>query len=245
MKIIAVIPARFASTRFPAKPLALLKGRPLIEWVIEGAQSCHYLQEIYVATDHLEIAEVVKKMGAPVLMTSPDCATGTDRIFEATKNLTFDVVLNIQGDEPQISKKYLDPLAQSFMAEPTLEMATLSHPMKLEDLNNKNAVKVIKNMNNEAIYFSRFAVPYSREEAPTQLVCEKHIGLYGYSKAFLKKFCEASQAAIEKAESLEQLRALYLGAKIKVLSVDEPIQGVDTPEDLMKLEKMLKVRNEK
>lgn len=239
MKIIAVIPARYASTRFPGKPLVKLKDKPLIQWVVEGAKSAKLVQEIYVATDDQRIADCVKACGGNVLMTRPECPTGTDRIYEATKDLNFDVVLNIQGDEPQITAEYIDLLAKAFLDQPGLDMATLAHPIAVEDIENPNAVKVIKNANNEAIYFSRFAIPYSREKLNGTPVCEKHIGLYGYTKTFLNKFCNSEQSAIEKAESLEQLRALHLGAKIKVLSVKKPIQGVDTPEDLEKLEKML------
>jgi len=239
MKIIAVIPARYASTRFPGKPLVKLKDKPIIAWVVEGAKSAKLVSEIYVATDDQRIADAVKACGGQVLMTRPECPTGTDRIFEATKDLQFDVVLNIQGDEPQITAEYIDLLAKAFIDQPGLDMATLAHPIAVEDIENPNAVKVIKNVNNEAIYFSRFAIPYSREKLSGTPVCEKHIGLYGYSKTFLNKFCTSEQSGIEKAESLEQLRALHLGAKIKVLSVKKPIQGVDTPEDLAKLEKML------
>lgn len=247
-KIIAVIPARFASTRFPGKAIKLLKGKPIIQWVVEGAQKSKLIQKIYVATDSEKIAEVCRQINVDVLMTSPDCATGTDRIFEATKNLHFDVVLNIQGDEPLINETYIDPLAQAFLNNSNLDMATLAHPLALEDLENKNAVKVIANSFGEAIYFSRFAIPYSREKdvqssASPQSYCSaslKHIGLYGYSKSFLHKFCTSPQALIEKYESLEQLRALYLGAKIKVIEVEKPTFGVDTPEDLQRLEALLK-----
>lgn len=239
MKIIAVIPARYGSTRFPGKPLVQLKGKPLIQWVIEGAKSAKLVSEIYVATDDQRIADAVTAAGGKFLMTRSECPTGTDRIYEATQKLDFDVVLNIQGDEPQITAEYIDLLAKAFIDQPSLDMATLAHPIALEDIENPNAVKVIKNANHEAIYFSRFAIPYSREKVAGTPVCEKHIGLYGYSKNFLNKFCNSEQSAIEKAESLEQLRALHLGAKIKVLSVKKPIQGVDTPEDLAKLEKML------
>jgi len=240
MKIIAVIPARYGSTRFPGKPLELLKDKPIIQWVIEGAKSSKHISQVFVATDDERIAKLVKATGTEVLMTRAECPTGTDRIFEATQNLEYDVVLNIQGDEPQITSEYIDPLALAFKINPALDMATLSHPLHLEDVGNMNAVKVIKNIYSEAIYFSRFPIPYSREKVDTgNIICEKHIGLYGYSRSFLKKFCETPQAAIEKYESLEQLRALYLGAKIKVLSVDKPIQGVDTPEDLAKLEKLI------
>ncbi len=240
IKIIAVIPARFAATRFPGKALKLLKGKPIIQWVVEGARKSTLLQKIYVATDDERIAAVCREINVEVLMTRADCPTGTDRIFEATKNLDFDVVLNIQGDEPLINQSYIDPLAQAFLDHPQLEMATLAHPLSAEDLDNKNAVKVIINSFAEAIYFSRFAIPYSRGMEPNCSASLKHIGIYGYSKVFLQRFCTAEQALIEKYESLEQLRALYLGAKIKVIQVEKPTYGVDTPEDLQKLEALLK-----
>ena len=244
MKVIAVIPARYGSTRFPGKPLVKIKDKTLIEWVIAGSKTSKYLNEIIVATDDERILSVAKNAGVKAVMTSEKCATGTDRIFEATKDIDFDVVINIQGDEPQINSKYIDPLVEAFINQKNLDMATLAHPIEFKDLENKNAVKVIKNMNDEAIYFSRFAIPFSRVEASCEAndastVTLKHIGLYGYSKSFLQKFCEAPQADIEKYESLEQLRALHLGAKIKVITVDQPIQGVDTPEDMKIVEKYL------
>lgn len=246
MKIIAVIPARFGSTRFPGKPLVELKGKKIIQWVVEGARTSSLVQAVYVATDDQRIADFCKTINVEVLMTRSDCPTGTDRIYEATKNLDFDCVLNIQGDEPLISKEYIDPLAQAFLQDPSLQMATLAHPLKAEDLDNLNAVKVITNKNQEAIYFSRFPIPYSREKFQenkttdfAQMPAMKHIGLYGYSKQFLKTFCTAPMAALEKHESLEQLRALYLGVRIKVLPVAKPTYGVDTPEDLQKLEALL------
>lgn len=239
-KTIAVIPARFGSTRFPGKPLELLKGKPIIQWVVEGARKSKLIEKIYVATDDNRIADVCRKINVDVLMTRSDCPTGTDRIYEATKDLNFDVVLNIQGDEPLIDQTYIDPLALAFVENPKLDMATLAHPLSAEDIDNKNAVKVITNIKSEAIYFSRFAIPYSREKDPKSETALKHIGLYGYSHAFLQKFCTSPQCAIEKYESLEQLRALYLGATIKVLQVNKPTYGVDTPEDLQKLEALLK-----
>ncbi len=230
MKIIAVIPARFASTRFPGKPLELLKKKPIIQWVVEGTRTSRVVDEIFVATDDVRIADVCRAINVNVLMTSAECVTGTDRIFEATRNLEFDVVLNVQGDEPLIDSSYIDLLAQAFLKNQSLEMATLAHPISREDLTNFNAVKVITNTFDEAIYFSRLSIPATL----------KHIGLYGFSKAFLQKFCTSPQAFIEKQESLEQLRALHLGARIKVLRVEKPTYGVDTPEDLQKLEALLK-----
>lgn len=239
MKIIGVIPARFGSTRFPGKPLAELKGKKILQWVVEGARQSVHLKQILVATEDARIADFCKKINVDVIMTSSDCATGTDRIFQATKNLDFDRVINIQGDEPLITKDYIDLLANAFVQDTTLSMATLAHSLSINDLVNVNAVKVIINQNSEAIYFSRFGIPFSREPFQSA-VALKHVGLYGFSKAFLETFCTAPQAEIEKAESLEQLRALYLGARIKVLQVEKPTYGVDTPEDLQKLEALLK-----
>lgn len=247
MKVIAVIPARFASTRFPGKPLEKLKNKPILQWVVEGARKSKKLDEIIVATDDERIAALCREIQVPFKMTPADCPTGTDRIYAATKGLEFDVVLNIQGDEPLIDPTYIDPLADAFLAQPALDMATLAHPLSAADINNPNAVKVIMNRFSEAIYFSRFGIPFSRVEfavTDTKNLSEKpalkHIGLYGFSRSFLQKFCSTPPTALEKHESLEQLRALYLGAKIKVLEVQKPTYGVDTPEDLQKLEALLK-----
>ncbi len=246
MKIIAVIPARFGSTRFPGKPLAELKGKKILQWVVEGARTSSLIEKIYVATDDQRIYDFCESIQVEVIMTSADCPTGTDRIYQATQDLDFDCVLNIQGDEPLISKFYIDPLANAFLQQPALQMATLAHPLEADDLHNLNAVKVVSNQYQEAIYFSRFPVPFSRQNftVPNAITnhtspAMKHIGLYGYSKQFLKTFCLAEPCQIEKYESLEQLRALYLGAKIKVLTVSKPTYGVDTVEDLQKLEALL------
>lgn len=247
LQIIAVIPARYGSTRFPGKPLEKLKGKAILQWVVEGTRTSTKIQKVFVATDDERIQSLCSEIGVDCLMTRIDCPTGTDRLFEATRHLNFDVVLNIQGDEPLINQSYIDPLAQAFIdaaqEKSLLDMATLAHPLERADLENKNAVKVITNLKSEAIYFSRFAIPYSRETEPgtaSLKVAMKHIGLYGYTREFLQKFCSSPQAEIEKYESLEQLRALHLGAKIKVLSVDRPTYGVDTREDLQKLEALLK-----
>jgi len=243
MKFIGVIPARYASTRFPAKPLALLHGKPMIQWVVEGAHKSKLLSEVIVATDHEDIRKAAEAAGAKVAMTDSDLATGTDRIHAATKNLDYDVVINIQGDEPLVTGELIDSLAGLFQKDSSLDMATLAHPISLEELESVNAVKVVVNHKDEALYFSRYAIPYSRVPGSKAAVlsgCLKHIGMYAYTKKLLKQFCETPPAEIEIAESLEQLRALYLGAKIKVLRVKEASLGVDTPEDLAKLEKLLK-----
>jgi 3-deoxy-manno-octulosonate cytidylyltransferase (CMP-KDO synthetase) len=248
-KIAAIIPARFASTRFPGKPLVSLCGKPMIQWVIEGVKTSQYVTDIFVATDHTEIAKVAESCGVRALMTSPDCQTGSDRVYQALQilkkeNKNYQYVLNVQGDEPLISKKYIDPLAQALLIDSKLDMATLSHPLLEAEIDNLNAVKVLTNQNGVAIYFSRFAIPFSRQQfifGQFDSCVQKHIGLYGFKTDFLEKFCTAQQSQIEKAESLEQLRALHLGAQIKVISVPEPVQGIDTPEDLKTFEMKYKL----
>lgn len=250
--MIAVIPARYASTRFPAKPLFKIKNKPLLQWVIEAIkdsqQKNKMLSDIFVATDHPEIATLATSCGVEPVMTSEKCQTGSDRIFEACQQLKksghiFDVVINVQGDEPMISHTHIELLTKAFLETPKLDMATLSHPLSRDDIENKNAVKVVLNQQNEAVYFSRFAIPFSRAnfaEGKYDSVVQKHIGLYGYSYSFLEKFCTTEQSLLEKAESLEQLRALSMGAKIKVLSVATGLVGVDTPEDVTRVEEYLK-----
>ncbi|KYG69587.1 3-deoxy-manno-octulosonate cytidylyltransferase [Bdellovibrio bacteriovorus] len=242
MKIVGVIPARYGSTRFPGKPLELLKGRPLIQWTIEGARKSKLISELIVATDHEGIKAAAEAAGAKVVMTASELPTGSDRINAAVQNIDCDIVVNIQGDEPQVTGELIDKLAQVFLEDKNLDMATLAHPISEEELQSMNSVKVVLNKNDEALYFSRYAMPYSRKSAKemgSHEGCMKHIGMYAYTKKFLKTFCAAPPAFIENAESLEQLRALYLGAKIKVIRVKEALVGVDTPEDLARLEKML------
>ncbi|WII73468.1 3-deoxy-manno-octulosonate cytidylyltransferase [Bdellovibrio sp. 22V] len=242
MKIIGVIPARYGSTRFPGKPLVNLQGRPLIQWTIEGAKKSKLLSDLIVATDDERIKAAAEAVGAKVAMTASELPTGSDRIHAAIQNVDCDVVVNIQGDEPLVTGDLVDRLAQVFVNDPKMDMATLAHPISEEELQSVNSVKVVLNYNDEALYFSRYSIPYSRVKAGdmgTYEGCLKHIGMYAYSKSFLKRFCEAPPALIEKAESLEQLRALYLGARIKVIRVKEASLGVDTPEDLVRLEKLL------
>jgi 3-deoxy-manno-octulosonate cytidylyltransferase (CMP-KDO synthetase) len=248
LKFIGVIPARYASTRFPAKPLALIQGKPMIQWVVEGALKSNVLSEVVVATDHPDIEKAARASGARVVMTDSDLPSGTDRIYAATKDLACDVVINIQGDEPLVKADWIDRLCNLFVASNSseLEMATLAHPISAADLQSLNAVKVVLNQKDEALYFSRYSIPYSRVTVAENEIppgCLKHIGMYAYRKEFLAAFCQAPVAELEKAESLEQLRALYLGAKIKVLRVNEATPGVDTPEDLVRIENILRGKN--
>lgn len=244
MKVIGVIPARYQSTRFPGKPLVKIQGRPMIQWVIEGARKSKLLSEVIVATDHLEIQKACEAVGCKAIMTDSELASGTDRIFQAIQGIDCDAIVNIQGDEPLIDNKQIDQLIEMYLKDTSVQMATLAHPLNSEDLENPNIVKVILDQNNDAIYFSRFAIPYSRNKKNQgSLDCYKHLGMYLYRKDFLELFCKAKPAAIELAESLEQLRALYLGVKIKVGLVEHGSIGVDTPEDLKKIEKILEEKN--
>lgn len=245
MKIWGVIPARFASTRFPGKPLKMIAGKPLLQWVIEGVKDSRELTTCAVATDEERIAELARSLGVQVFMTSPELPSGTDRIWACLQNEDVDVAINIQGDEPLITGVLVDRLASVFRGPRPPEMATLAHPLTEEELQSPNAVKVVVNQENDAIYFSRFPIPHSRHDAKAlggEFGSLKHLGLYGYTKAALKRFCEAPPALIEKAEALEQLRALSLGLRIRVVRVEEGLQGVDTPEDAVRVETILQQR---
>jgi 3-deoxy-manno-octulosonate cytidylyltransferase (CMP-KDO synthetase) len=241
MKAIGVIPARFGSTRFPGKPLKKILNKPLLQWVIEGAKTSRNLSEIWVATDHLEIFALAESCGAKAIMTASDLPTGSDRVFAATRDSAAEVVVNIQGDEPMIKGAMLDQLVAPLLTDSSLQMATLGRVLKPGDLESKNTAKIVLNKRGEALYFSRFPIPYSRIDAGSQrAVCLKHIGLYAFRKSFLAEFCAQPPTALELAEGLEQLRALYLGARIKVVEVDFESWGVDTPEDVSKVEALLK-----
>lgn len=241
MKVVGVIPARYGSTRFPGKPLVPVAGKPLIQWVIEACQSSRLLSDVIVATDHGEIFELAEKLGVKVAMTASELPSGSDRVYAAVLNEDADVIVNIQGDEPLLEGRLLDQLVQPFEDSSELQMSTLATPIKdLEELKSPNVVKVVTAGNGDALYFSRFPIPYSRLDAePPVAACSKHIGLYAYRKEFLAEFCRQTPVALEMSESLEQLRALYLGATIRVVSVDCELHGVDTPEDVSKVESVL------
>lgn len=212
MRILGVIPARYGSTRFPGKPLALVAGKPLLQWVIDGAKTSQKIGEIWVATDHQDIFDLAVKCGARAVMTDSDLPSGSDRVWAAIKDEDCDVAVNIQGDEPLLSGELLDALVTPFFSDQTLEMATLGRPLREGDLESMSTAKIVLNERNEALYFSRFSIPYSRIDA-AQLpgVCCKHIGLYAYRKPFLQRFCQEGPVDLERAESLEQLRALFWG----------------------------------
>jgi 3-deoxy-manno-octulosonate cytidylyltransferase (CMP-KDO synthetase) len=243
-RAIGVIPARWGSTRFPGKPLAMISGKPLLQWVIEGSKTSRKLQEICVATDDERIAKLAESCGARAVMTNSDLPTGTDRVFQAALNVEGDVIVNIQGDEPLIDGALLDQLVEPFERDDELEMATLGRALDDESLISVNTAKIVLNAKGEALYFSRFPIPYSRTRAGQKIDgALKHIGIYAYRRNFLARFCAQPPTLIEKLEGLEQLRALYLGARIKVVSVEHDSWGVDTPDDVQKIEKIIQDRS--
>lgn len=248
MKFIGIIPARYASTRFPAKPLALLGGKPVIQRVYE--QVAQVLDDVYVATDDERIEQAVLDFGGKVVMTSTEHRSGTDRCFEAYTKVgkAFDVVINIQGDEPFIQKSQIEALKSCFLTSSTTDIATLVKPYTsqntLADLENPNSPKVVLSLDKRALYFSRSVVPYLRNVEKTEWLANhkfyKHIGLYAYKTEVLKEITALKQTPLELVESLEQLRWLENGYVIRVAETNIETIGIDTPEDLAKAEEFLK-----
>ncbi len=245
MKVLGVIPARYGASRFPGKPLKKILGKPLLQWVVEAANKSKKLDKLLVATDNAKIAGLCQEIAIPYIMTPEDCPTGSDRVWLASQNEEVDIIINIQGDEPLISAQLLDALVLPFEKDKNLDMATLGRRLEAGDLNSNNTAKIVRNKAGHAIYFSRFPIPFSRNDDASQDVCLKHIGLYAYTKNFLQEFCNCPPTALEYAEGLEQLRALYLSAKIAVIEVEHDSWGVDCPEDIVKVEKLLRQRKAK
>lgn len=243
-KVVACIPVRYGAQRFPGKPLAKILNKPMIEWVVEGVSQSQKIQRIIVATDDERIAEAVSGLSVDVVMTDSDLPSGTDRVWQAVEQGDEDCIINIQGDEPLIQGSLIDQMAEFMVSDSPWDMVTFGKPMTGEALESPNTAKIVTDQNSYALYFSRFPIPYSREKAKGDFSgCMKHIGIYGYRRSFLQKFCEHPVVDIEKNEGLEQLRALYLGAQFKVLKVDYESWGVDTPEDVAKVEEQLRKRN--
>jgi 3-deoxy-manno-octulosonate cytidylyltransferase (CMP-KDO synthetase) len=241
MKILGIIPARYASTRFPGKPLADVNGKHMIQRVYEQAKKCKLLSEVVVATDDKRIENAVKKFGGKSIMTSVKHESGTDRCFEAMTKLgkKFDAVINIQGDEPFIHPEQISLVAKCFK-DKNVQLATLVMKLtSIHELTNHNTIKVIVSKKKEAIYFSRTAIPYYRGEDFTEWLklhtYYKHVGIYGYRSDILAKVTKLERSSLEIAESLEQLRWLENGYKIAVEFTDLESHSIDTPEDLQKL----------
>lgn len=240
MRILGIIPARYASTRFPGKPLIDINGKTMIQLVYEQALQSTKLDEVVVATDDERILLHVRTFGGRAILTSPDHQSGTDRCAEVAEKLPgFDILINIQGDEPFIDPQQIDMLCTCFESEGT-ELATLVKKINTsEELHNPNSPKVILNSSSEAIYFSRAAIPYLRNiELPDWISSHtfyKHIGIYGYRINTLKTITKLHVSSLEKAEALEQLRWIENGYKIKVAITDIENQAIDTPDDLKKI----------
>jgi 3-deoxy-manno-octulosonate cytidylyltransferase (CMP-KDO synthetase) len=239
VNIVCVIPARYFSTRLPGKPLADIAGKPMIQHVYERAALAKRPQRVIVATDHPLVYETVKKFGGEAILTSPDHPTGTDRLAEVAKQCSdVDLIINVQGDEPLIQPDVIDQLAEAFVHNPDLQMATLMTEMDKSEYQVPSAVKVITDLQGYALYFSRSLIPFPRVDI--HLPVYKHVGIYAYRRDFLLKYAELAPTPLEKTESLEQLRALEHGYRIKVLKTDFKFIGVDTPEDLEKVNLLLK-----
>lgn len=240
MRKIAIIPARYQSTRFPGKPLANISGKPMIQWVYENVRKVNVLDDVYVATDDERIFNAVETFGGKVLMTANTHTCGTDRLAECINILNLneeDIVLNIQGDEPLIKPEMIEDLLNAFDTE-DVYMVTLKKIIDEEEMDNPNVVKVITDINDNAIYFSRYCVPYERDRGFVKHY--KHIGVYGYKTWFLCKFSKMSKTSLEKAESLEQLRVIENDLKIKVKETIYHSIGVDTPEQIPLVEEELR-----
>ncbi|MEJ6951191.1 3-deoxy-manno-octulosonate cytidylyltransferase [Natronospora cellulosivora (SeqCode)] len=237
MEIVAIIPARYASTRFPGKPLVKIKGKPMIEHVYKRVSDIEEINKVIVATDDQRIYNAVQKFSGEVLMTSSDLNSGTDRIAEVAKDLRADIIVNVQGDEPLIKQEMVKEAINPFYTDSNALMSTLKKKIDdLSEIDNPNVVKVVTDSNNNALYFSRSRIPYNRLNKANYY---KHIGLYVYNREFLMKYSQMEQTKLERIESLEQLRALENGYKIKVVETNYNSIGVDLPEDIIKVEKII------
>jgi 3-deoxy-manno-octulosonate cytidylyltransferase (CMP-KDO synthetase) len=249
MSFSVVIPARFGSSRLPGKPLLDIAGKPMIQHVWERACQSD-AEQVYIATDDQRIMTAAAEFGATALMTSPDHVSGTDRLHEVVEQLSLgdnEIVINVQGDEPLIPAAVINQVAANLAREQKAMMATLAEPVTSDaEFSNPNVVKVIVGHDSMALYFSRAPIPWPRESAaqgrvePLPRLALRHIGIYAYRAAFLRQFVQWPAAALEEAEQLEQLRALYQGVAIHVeeACADVPA-GVDTPEDLAAVRELL------
>ena len=240
MKTACIIPSRYASTRLPGKPLKMIVGKTLIRRVYEQTSKAKSIDDVIVATDSKLIEKEVKGFGGKVVITSKKHNTGTDRIAEVAKNTDYDIIVNVQGDEPLIEPELIDNLVREISTNDNLDMVTAAAPLRESEYEDQSCVKVVRNIYGEALYFSRSLIPYPRHEFSVPPL--KHIGIYAYRKEFLLKYANMKQTSLEKTESLEQLRLLENGYKIGVVTVKSYGIGVDTQEDLEKVIEYIKRR---
>lgn len=255
MKKYGIIPSRFGSSRFPGKPLAMLAGKPLVAWVVEAVKKAKSLDEVFVATDDERIVKAVEEYGGVAVMTPSELPSGTDRIACAARNHfggdfgDDDILVNIQGDEPLIDPKLIDELVAKLENGKGFEMATAVTPIRsAADFAAKTVVKVILDRDDGALYFSRAPIPCDRDNVPSFQASQtslyvRHLGIYAYRGGFLKRYIAEPLCALEKTEKLEQLRALWMGARIAVVRTTDEGVGVDTPEDAERVAELLRCRS--
>ncbi len=241
MSAVGIIPARYASSRFPGKPLAPIAGAPMLQWVYEGARGAKRLRDVLVATDDARIAEACLRFGARAVMTSPHHATGTDRLAEASRGLADEIVVNVQGDEPLIEGFVIDAAVAALEEAPEAAIATVVHRAEPEALADPNRVKVVLDRHGFALYFSRAPIPHGHGSGDAPLW--QHVGLYAYRRAFLERYVALPKTPLERSERLEQLRALEHGYRIRAAVVEGwRSLPVDVPEDVARVEALLAAR---
>jgi 3-deoxy-manno-octulosonate cytidylyltransferase (CMP-KDO synthetase) len=239
-QILGVIPARLASTRLPRKVLREIAGRPMVEWVWRAAVASCQMDEVVVATDSAEVKEACRLRGIAVAMTSPECASGSDRVYEVSRRIEAEIYVNIQGDEPLLTPVHFAPLLELF-SRPEVEVSTISVPCPADDFANPNAVKVVTAADGRALYFSRSTIPYDRDKI-SFTGYRKHLGLYAYRKHALEQFASLAPSPLEQIERLEQLRLLENGISIYVGQAEGDTIGVDTEDDLERVDQILRRR---
>ena|SRR5579859_3688133 len=249
MDAIAIIPARIASTRLPRKVLREIAGKTMLERVVSAALDCKQLREVIVATDSDEVLVVCKKHGWKAQMTRPDHRSGTDRVHEVAQSIAAEIYVNVQGDEPLARPEHLDALLSPFFGVhgKDVEVATIATPCKPEDFDNPNAVKVVTDEASRALYFSRSTIPHDRDgliarSEASAYARKKHLGFYAYRKSALDRFCTWPESALERTERLEQLRFLDHGVAIHVAMTPHDTIGVDTEDDLRRVESLIRAR---
>jgi 3-deoxy-manno-octulosonate cytidylyltransferase (CMP-KDO synthetase) len=237
LRIAGVIPARLSSTRLSRKVLRVIAGRPMVEWVWRAAVDSGLMDPVVVATDSEEVAAVCRERGIPVVMTSADCASGSDRVREVAREMDADIYVNIQGDEPTLTAEFFPPLLGLF-ERAEVEVGTLAVPCPAEEIADPNAVKVVTALDGRALYFSRATIPFERDQAGFGGY-RKHLGIYAYRKAALERFAALTPSPLERTERLEQLRLLENGIAVYVAEAPGDTIGVDTEVDLARAEKVL------
>ena len=242
LRVAGVIPARLSSTRLSRKVLREIAGRPMVEWVWRAAAASGQMDPVVVATDAEEVAAVCRERGVPVAMTSPECASGSDRVREVARSIEADIYVNIQGDEPTLTGEFFGPLLALF-DRPEVEVATLAVRCPEEEFTNPNAVKVVTALDGRALYFSRATIPFDRDRTKFTGY-RKHLGIYAYRRAALERFAALPSSPLEQLERLEQLRLLENGIGLYVAEAPADTIGVDTEEDLARAEAVLRSREE-